>query len=77
VIPVDLTVGALIYTFSAALLILSLWLHYDRRDRKLYEAERRKVIFHCIRCDKIYTGREGSEELACPRCQFQNVRLKF
>lgn len=74
---VDLTLGALIYTFSALALILGLWLYYDLRDKNLYEAERKKVIFHCIKCDKIYTSRQGAEVAPCPRCHFENSRLKF
>jgi len=74
---VDLTLGALIYIFSALALIFGLWLFYDRRDKNLYEAERKKVVFHCIKCDKIYTGKQGSEAARCPRCSFENSRLKF
>lgn len=74
---VDLTLGALIYIFSALTLIFGLWLFYDRRDMNLYEAERKKVIFHCIKCDKIYTGKQGVETSRCPRCSFENSRLKF
>lgn len=74
---VDLTFGALIYIFSALTLILGLWLFYDLRDKNLYEAERKKVIFHCIKCDKIFTAKCGSEVARCPRCGFENTRLKF
>lgn len=74
---IDLTLGALIYIFSAFALLLGLWLYYDLRDKNIYEAERKKVIFHCIKCDKIYTGRQGADVSPCPRCQFENARLKF
>jgi uncharacterized paraquat-inducible protein A len=74
---IDLTLGALIYIFSAFALLLALWLYYDLRDKNIYEAERKKVIFHCIKCDKIYTARHGTEAAACPRCSFENTRLKF
>lgn len=74
---IDLTVGALIYIFSAMALLIGLWLFSDLRDKNLYEAERKKVIFHCIKCDKIYTSRQGTEVAPCPRCQFNNARLKF
>ncbi|HLS28032.1 MAG TPA: hydrogenase nickel incorporation protein HypA [Opitutales bacterium] len=74
---VDLTFGALIYIFSAISLLFGLWLFYDLRDKNLYEAERKKVIFHCIKCDRIYTDRQGTAVSVCPRCQFENARLKF
>ncbi len=74
---VSISVGALIYTFSACALILILWLVYDLRDRGLYDSERRKSIFHCIRCDKLYAVRAGTETCPCPRCAFRNARLRF
>jgi hypothetical protein len=74
---VSLNVGALIYTISACVLVLGLWFYYDLRDRSLYDTERRKAIFHCIRCDKLYTARAGTETCPCPRCGFRNQRLTF
>ena len=76
-ISVDLTVGALIYLFSAVGLILALWFYADFRDKNLYETERKKVIFHCIKCDKIYSTKAGADTASCPRCGFTNARLKF
>jgi DNA-directed RNA polymerase subunit RPC12/RpoP len=35
------------------------------------------VIFHCIKCSQIYTGPHGGEEEECPRCSFNNARLRF
>jgi len=77
VFTVSLSVGALIYTFSAAALILGLWFFYDLRDRGMYDRERRKAIFHCIRCDKLYAAKAGTETCPCPDCGFRNSRLKF
>jgi ribosomal protein L37AE/L43A len=72
------------YSFEViayGLLILGLfgflWTYYDRRDRAYYDAERRKITFHCIRCDTLYTGKKGTELAACPKCGHQNTRLKF
>ena len=55
----------------------SLWLYYDQRDRLFYDSERRKVTFHCIRCDHLYTKKNGHELAQCPRCDYRNTRLKF
>ncbi len=76
-LTVDLTTGALIYLFSALGFIGALWLYYDLRDKNLYEAERKKVTFYCVKCERLYTGRHGSETAACPRCKFENARLRF
>ena len=76
-IGVSLSFGALIYTFGTCAIILGLWLYYDVRDHGMYESERRQAIFHCIRCDKLYTARAGTETCPCPRCAFRNSRLRF
>ena len=77
VFTVSLSVGALIYTLSASALVIGLWYFYDLRDRGLYESERRKTIFHCIRCNKLYAAKAGMETCPCPRCSFRNERLRF
>jgi hypothetical protein len=74
---VSLSVGALLYTLSACALVFGLSFYYDRRDRGLYESQRRQTIFHCIRCDKLYAARTGTEMCTCPRCGFRNTRLTF
>ena len=54
-----------------------LWTYYDRRDRAFYDAQRRKISFHCIRCNHLYTEKAGTDTAPCPRCNHSNVRLKF
>jgi Zn finger protein HypA/HybF involved in hydrogenase expression len=56
---------------------LCLWLWYDRRDHRRFELERRKITFHCIRCDALYTASSASQSCACPKCGHDNVRLRF
>ncbi|MEO6992323.1 MAG: hydrogenase nickel incorporation protein HypA [Lacunisphaera sp.] len=77
VLPSDYTLDVIIY----GLLILGvfgfMWIYYDRRDRSFYDAERRKITFHCIRCDRLYTEKAGTEIAPCPKCGHQNTRLKF
>jgi hypothetical protein len=58
-------------------LFAALWVLYDRRDRALYDAPRRKITFHCVRCDHLYTQPAGTETAPCPRCAHGNTRLKF
>lgn len=54
-----------------------LWVFYDRRDRKYFDLPRRKVTFHCIRCDHLYREKRGMETAPCPKCGHVNTRLKF
>lgn len=54
-----------------------LWFYYDRRDRILYDAERKRISFHCIRCDHLYTEKMGTATAPCPKCGHVNTRLKF
>jgi uncharacterized paraquat-inducible protein A len=75
--PPDFTLLVLLYGLLVLGLFATLWLYYDRRDRTLYDAERRKITFHCIRCDALYTQKPGTETAPCPRCSHPNTRLKF
>ena len=73
----DLPVAAVVYCLLVAIVFLSLWLWYDRRDHRRFEGERRKATFHCIRCDCLYTTTTGADLAKCPRCGHENTRLKF
>ncbi len=73
----DLTTAAVLYCTLVAGLFLGLWLYYDRRDHARFEVERRKTIFHCIRCDALYSAPTGTELAHCPRCGHENSRLRF
>jgi hypothetical protein len=73
----DLTTGAVLFCVVAGLFFLCLWLYYDRRDHRLFEGERRKITFHCLRCDALYAARAGTQSCACPKCGHMNNRLKF
>ncbi len=72
-----LPAAAAIYCALAGLAFVAMWLYYDRRDHACFEVERRKTTFHCIRCDRLYAARVGTELCACPRCGHENARLRF
>ena len=67
----------LLYLTLGSSLILPLWFYYDWKQGHQYEAQRYKVIYHCIKCSRIYTGPYRSEESDCPQCGFTNGRLRF
>lgn len=71
------TFDILLYGLCVIGLFVVLWFYYDRRDRALYDAGRRKISFHCIRCNHLYTQPAGTETAPCPKCGHVNVRLKF
>ena len=75
--PPDSTLAVVLYGLLVVGLFVFLWVYYDRRDRAFYEIERRKITFHCIRCDHLYTEKEGTEMAPCPTCGHPNTRLKF
>lgn len=50
---------------------------YDRRDFAVFESERRKTTFLCVRCETLYTRSGEPETCVCPRCGFTNARLRF
>ena len=73
----DLTTAAVLYCVIVAAVIVGLWLWYDRRDHRRFEAERRKTTFHCIRCDALDSAPAGTELCHCQKCGRENARLKF
>lgn len=73
----ELTTAVVIYGIAVAAVFLSLWLYYDRRDHRRFELERRKTVFHCIRCDALYSAPTGTELSKCPNCGHENARLRF
>lgn len=73
----ELTSAVVIYCTLVGGLFLGLWLYYDRRDHARFEGERRKATFHCIRCDALYTAAAGTDLAKCPRCAYENTRLRF
>lgn len=77
VTPPDFTLDVILYGFVIFGVFGVLWFYYDRRDRKFYDAERRKITFHCIRCDHLYTEKPGTEVAPCHHCGHLNARLKF
>ena len=75
--PPVFTLDVLLYGLLVVGGFVFLWVYYDRRDRAFYDTERRKITFHCIRCDTLYTEKAGTATAPCPKCAHQNVRLKF
>jgi len=73
----SLAFPVILYGLLVIGLIGALWMYYDRRDRSFYDAERRKITFHCIRCDHLYMQKAGVQTAACPKCGHVNTRLKF
>ena len=75
--PPDFTLDVVLYGLLVFGVFGFLWIYYDRRDRAFYDAERRRITFHCIRCDTLYTEKTGTATASCPKCSHVNTRLKF
>lgn len=57
-------------------LIFFLWIYYDRFG--IRQADRRhQTVFSCVRCGHLYSTHQPCSKAACPRCQFENIPLKF
>jgi uncharacterized paraquat-inducible protein A len=61
----------------AALGLFGLQAWYDRRDVLLSDHRRLSSAFSCVRCNVVYVRPRRREEAVCPRCGWNNVRLKF
>lgn len=59
------------------LFFFSLWMYYDRRDKRYYDAQRHRRVFHCVRCGHLYDSSGVGERVACPKCEFENTSLRF
>lgn len=75
--PPDFTLDVILYGLLVMGVFVGLWVYSDRRDRAYYDSVRRKISFHCVRCNHLYTQPAGTGTAACPRCGHRNVRLKF
>ena len=73
----DLTTAAVIYCVIVAVVVIGVWIYYDRRDHAGFQAGRGRTAFHCIRCDRLYDAPAGTEICPCPRCGHSNSRLRF
>lgn len=73
----DLMTATVVYCFLVAGLFIILWMYYDRRDHRLFEAARRKGTFVCVRCSHIYSAPGRPDLCKCPKCGHENTRLKF
>lgn len=73
----DFSLDVALYALPVIGLFAFLWIYYDRRDRAFYDACRRRITFHCIRCDALYAEVAGTQTAPCPRCGHINSKLKF
>ncbi len=76
-ISIDFSWFALLYVGAGSALIFGLWIFYENRDKRVYQAARERVTFHCIKCGELYTDSRQKEVSPCPQCGFENARLKF
>ncbi len=75
-LPSDLSALILLPVTGGMLLLLGLWLYYDRRDRRFFDQSRRRTTFHCLKCSHVYTSPE-TDLCPCPRCGHSNPPLRF
>lgn len=76
-LPPDIAIPLLLAVAGGIALLFALWLYYDRRDRRFYDATRRRTTFTCVKCGHVYTSTAAPEVCACPRCGHPNPPLHF
>lgn len=69
----------ILYTGSALVAVSTLWFIYEKRDKSLFEARRKRKVFHCVRCGNLYAirKRDASDGVECPECGYVNYELSF
>ncbi|MDR2980724.1 MAG: hypothetical protein LBV12_00590 [Puniceicoccales bacterium] len=75
--PLEFDAFAAAFLSLGLVFFLGLWFFYERREAILNQRRRHTTVFHCIKCDLIYTRSRRRETATCPRCGFTNSRLKF
>ncbi|NBV38832.1 hypothetical protein EBR11_06845 [bacterium] len=75
--PIDISVFLALITAIVAIGFICLQAWYDRRDALLSDHRRLSSVFSCTRCALTYVRPRRREEAPCPRCGWNNVRLKF
>ncbi len=73
----DLSIVTFLYVLGGLVLVFGLWLWYDRRDQREIDEERAKVLFHCIKCSRVYAEAPALGSAPCPDCNHPNLPLKF
>jgi hypothetical protein len=73
----DISTAAAVFCLLVAVVFLSLWMYYDRRDYALFEHARRKTTFCCIRCHHLYAATGEPQLCKCPKCGHENAKLRF
>jgi len=73
----DFSLFILLGIAIGVVLIIGLWLYYDRRDQRVYETERSQSLFHCLKCGHTYAAPRCNPAANCPNCGFENSKLKF
>ena len=73
----EFSTAVVVYCALVGVGFVTLWLWYDRRNHRRFEAGRRRSAFHCIRCDALYSAPAGVNPASCPKCGHENPRLRF
>jgi len=68
-----------LYTGSALVLLAALWFLREWRERRRFEEQRRRKVFHCVRCGAVYSVRKADtkEGEPCPECGYRNYELSY
>ena len=74
-VDISFFVSAAIYSGLGAIAVL--WVYYDTYGKTIHEDRRNRVVFHCVKCGHVYTAPKGVEEAHCPRCNMDNIKLRF
>lgn len=57
--------------------LYALWFYYEVRVQRRHADRSRCYVYHCVKCSLTYSSQKNSEKCNCPKCGFNNLRLKF
>lgn len=50
---------------------------WDRVYVRQYRDRFRENVYHCMKCNSVYSSRAAGDSAVCPVCGYRNGRLKF
>ena len=73
----SISLVATLYCLAGLSLTFGLWIAYDWRSARVWREQRRRRVYHCLKCEALYQAPAAQTAAPCPHCGFENVHLRF
>ena len=73
-IKLDISVALFVYLFFTVVLVLALWIWFEKRSRFTDFETNRENVWQCSVCSYVYVDKKGEDFSRCPRCNSINQK---